>query len=310
MRVLVTGGAGLIGRCCVDALLEGGSEVRVLDLRANLLEPRPGLALLNGDLLDPTLRRTALKGASCVVHLAAVSRVQDAEEDPRRAKAVNVAGTKDLLADAAKSGRPPFIHASSREVYGEDPTRRLPEDAPIKPINAYGRTKALSEELVRAYGERHAPAVILRFANVYGSPFDHPGRVIPIFVRRSLAGEGLELQDGSKTFDFVHLDDARQAVSGAMGWADARSGKPSVGTFNVATGTGTTLRALAKTIQRAAHSKAPIVETTARDFDVRHFVGDPARAKEELGFESKVGLKAGIERTVDVFRRAAHIANA
>ncbi len=306
MKVLVTGGAGLIGRECVDQLLVAGHEVRVLDLRAGEMQPRALLELVSGNILDKVVRRECVSGIDGIVHLAAISRVQDAEEDPELARRTNFQGTSRVLEDAARATDPaPWcVHASSREVYGEP--RRLPvaERALVKPVNQYGISKALAEGAVRSYSlQCKAPAVLLRFSNVYGSVHDHPRRVIPIFTTQALSGKALEVHDGSKTFDFVHVEDAGRAIVAAADWAVRRRGKREKAIVNVATGVGTSLGALASMVVESAGSRSKIAETKARDFDVHHFVGDPALAIKILGFRCEVKLEKGLARTVDAYRR-------
>ena len=304
MLVLVTGGAGLIGREAVSQLLEAGHKVRVLDLRARDMAQHNWLERIEGDILDRDLLRKSMRDVGAVVHLAAVSRVQDAEEDPELAETTNVTGTHMLVEEAGLLEAPPvLVHASSREVYGEPVSLPVPERAAIAPINTYGRTKAAAEPIALAYSQLSSQAVVvLRFSNVYGSIHDQPRRVIPIFTTRALSGEPLEVHDGSKTFDFVHVQDAGRAIMAALKWAEARRGQPEGAAVNVATGKGTELKTLAAMILRAAGSTAAAVEQAARDFDVRHFVGDPRLAKKTLGFACEVDLKEGLRRTVGAFR--------
>lgn len=306
-RILVTGAAGLIGQECVTMLLAAGHEVRALDLRAAEMAPRERLELVEGDILDAVARKNALKGVGGVVHLAAVSRVQDAEENQKLAWETNVVGTDNLLKDAQElaEGPPWFVHGSSREVYGEPQKVPVPETARKLAKNQYGRTKALAEVEVERYGRAtRVPVVLLRFSNVYGSVHDRPKRVIPIFATRAIAGQPLEVHDGTKTFDFVHVSDAGRAVMACLNWGRAGGLKGEALTVNIATGVGTTLASLAAMTVKAAGSSSEVVETPPRDFDVRHFVGDPSLAKRALGFSCTVPLEDGLRRTVEAYRSA------
>jgi nucleoside-diphosphate-sugar epimerase len=259
---------------------------------------------MEGDLLERDFLRKAMRGVEAVVHLAAVSRVQDAEEDPELAETTNVTGTQMLVEEAGLLEAPPLlVHASSREVYGEPTSLPVAEKAAVAPINTYGRTKAAAEPIALAYSQLSSQAVVvLRFSNVYGSIHDQPRRVIPMFATQALSGKPLEVHDGSKTFDFVHVQDAGRSILAALKWAEARRGAPEALMVNVATGKGTTLRELATMVLLAAGSKATAEEKPARDFDVRHFVGDPRLAKKMLGFACEVELKEGLRRTVGAFR--------
>ena len=307
MKILVTGAAGLIGRECVSQLLAAGHSVRALDLRASALAASKQLELFEGDLLDRPTRLKAIDGVEGIVHLAAVSRVADAEADPAQAVRTNVVGTANLLEDSQELPESPwFIHASSREVYGEPKAIPVAEDAPLHPINIYGTTKAQCEPLVRYFANRSAsPCVLLRFSNVYGSAFDHPKRAVPTFVTAALAQKPFEVHDGRKILDFTHVEDAGRAVMRAVGWASARRGTGEHLTVNVCTGAGTTLAELARAILDASGSITPFVETRARDFDVNRFVGEGRLASRALDFTARVALQDGLKRTVEAFRAAA-----
>jgi len=304
MRILITGGAGAIGRECTAQFLAAGHRVVVLDLRAMGLPAVRGLVRVQGNILNAADRARSLRGVDGVVHLAAVSRVQEAEEDPKAAERTNVSGTERIIEDAARLASPPwFVHASSREVYGEPRAIPVAESVKVRPFNIYGRTKAQSELVVEAVSVRRGMrATILRFANVYGSTYDRPRRVIPSFVRRALRNEELMVYDGRKLFDFVYVRDAGRAVVAASRHV-RREPDGALLTANVATGTGTRLQELASMIIAQAGSRAGLNERPAMAFDVRRFVGDPSLAKRRLGFACETAIQDGLRKTVAAFRR-------
>lgn len=283
--ILVTGSAGVIGRALVAALQADGVEVRGYDTAA----------CGEQDVRDVGALRDAASGCRGIVHLAAVSRVAWAEEDPARCQAINVDGTTNAV-DAASSCGAWLLFASSREVYGEPRADRIDEGFPRAPINVYGRSKADGEaaiEAARAHGLR---AGVVRLTNVYGAPRDHPERVIPTFVRRARAGEPLRVDGADRTFDFVHLDDVIDALRRYIAALDRGDAPP--GPFNIATGEGTSLGALARAVAAAAGRDAAVVERSSGAHEVDRFVGDVARAHSALGWAPRCSLHEGLGRLV------------
>ena len=209
-RLLVTGAAGLIGTEVSHQLRQRGYDVVTLDLRKR---DQRGLSVEHvGDICDHRLRKEALRGVDGVIHLAAVSRVKEAEQNPIECTRVNLDGTKMLLTDMVNLRRQPWVlFASSREVYGEPRWLPVGDDHPLSPVNHYGRTKVECEALVTAYSESTGrPASILRYSNVYGSALDHQDRLVPSFVEKALLEEELVVHGGDQTIDLMHVDDAAE----------------------------------------------------------------------------------------------------
>jgi len=143
-RILITGSFGLVGTAATRALAGAGYAVRGFDVAAVRPEER-------GDVRAPEALREALASCAGVVHLAAVSRVLWGERRPEECWTTNVEGTRNVLeAAAASRHRPWVVVASSREVYGQVDTQPVAEDAPRRPVNVYGRSKAAAEDLTRA----------------------------------------------------------------------------------------------------------------------------------------------------------------
>lgn len=278
--ILVTGSEGLIGRALTRAL----RDTVGLDLRG----------VNAGDVRTPSDVVRAMRGCRGVIHLAAVSRVIWGEQDPDRCREVNLGGTRQVLSAAlASRERPWVIFASSREVYGQASKLPVNEDAPLSPLNVYGRTKAEGERLVleaRASGLRTA---VLRFSNVYGGAQDHADRVIPAFVRAALCGAALRLDGADSTFDFTHVSDVVRGVLATAALLDHREAPPPL---HLVTGVATTLGELATLVCTLTGAESPLRLAPARSFDVDRFCGDPRRARAVLGWEAHVGLHSGIAR--------------
>jgi len=333
MRVLVTGGAGFIGRELVARLCDRGDEVVVLDRVAEGVDPRA--ELVHGDLADPAVSAMAVKGVDVVSHQAArVGLGKDPADLPLYA-ADNDLGTACLLSAlwaAGFGGR--LVLASSMVVYGEGryrcpehgrvrPAARrpedleagrfespcpacasplawelVPEDAPFGPRSGYAATKAAQEHLASAWArEVGASVVALRYHNVYGPglPRDTPyAGVAAIFLSSLLRGEAPEVfEDGGQARDFVHVSDVVAANLLAMS-DTAASGPGELVPLNVCSGRPVTIMEVARSLSRAVGGTAPVVSGRWRPGDVRHVVADPAAALQVLGFKAAIGLDDGL----------------
>ncbi len=297
MRICVTGAEGLIGSALCGVFERGGHEVRRLDIAAAADSPH------HGDLRDAVRVARAVDGCDGVVHLGAVSRVVWGERDPARCAATNEAGTRHVVEAAASARSKPWVlFSSSREVYGEP--RRLParEDDAIAPVNVYGRSKAAGERHMfgaRAHGVRTA---VLRFSNVYGSTRDHVDRVVPAFCRGAARGEALCVEGGLRAFDFTHLDDT---LAGVLKTVELLAGgERNLPPVHLTSGRPTTLGQLAVMAAAAGGWRSEIREAPSRNFDVAHFWGDPARARELLGWRAARALEDGVAELVRDFASA------
>ena len=294
-KVLVTGSEGLIGRALSGLLERRGYAVQRFDLRAG---PEASGRL---DVLDAEALRGAVAGCAGVVHLAAVSRVIHGERDPDLCWRTNVEGTRHVL-EAAVQGpsRPWVLFASSREVYGQP--RRLPaaEDAPLEPINVYGRSKLAAERAVLEARGAGLRTGVVRLSNVYGSTVDHEDRVVPAFARGAAVGAALRVDGREHVFDFTHLDDT---VRGLHALIEARAaGEADLPPIHLLTGTPTTLGALAELARAAGGGRSRITEAASRTFDVSHFHGDPSLSHRLLGWRASIRVEEGIRRLVDDFK--------
>ena len=344
MRVLVTGGAGFIGRELVGRLCDGGHDVVVLDRVAERVDPRA--RLVHGDLVDPAACAEAVRGVDVVSHQAArVGLGQDPSDLPLYA-ADNDLGTANLLADlwaAGFGGR--FVLASSMVVYGEGryrcathglvrPAARrpadldagcfeapcpschsplawelVPESAPFDPRSGYAATKAAQEHLVSAWArEVGASVVALRYHNVYGPglPRNTPyAGVAAIFVSSLLRGEApVVFEDGGQTRDFVHVADV--AAANLLALAEPAAARPGeLVPLNVCSGRPVTISEVAGSLSRSVGGLPPVVTGQWRPGDVRHVVADPAEAAKVLGFRAVVGLDEGLAELADVPSTAA-----
>jgi UDP-glucose 4-epimerase len=214
-RVLVTGGAGFIGRRLARSLAREGHEVSVLDLRSFTDDT---VTSMIGDIRDPSdVTRAVQPGLDAIFHLAAFTSVVGSIEDPAAAYATNVAGTFNLLEAARAAGVKSFLLASSGSVAGNVGDEVITERSPLRPLSPYGATKAAGEMLLSAYAGSYGMATCAtRFTNVYGPGMEAKDSFIPRLMRAARDGKGVQVRgDGTMMRDVVHVDDIVAGVTAA-----------------------------------------------------------------------------------------------
>ncbi|WP_376793475.1 NAD-dependent epimerase/dehydratase family protein [Thermoflexus sp.] len=313
MHVLVTGGAGFIGSHLVERLLADGHTVTVLDdlsggRRENLapVGDHPRLRLIVGDVTDPAALGAAFEGVELVFHLAAVVGIPRVLADPLRMIRVNVGGTERVLEACAARGVPVCV-ASSSEVYGkgirwpaaEDDDLRL--GPPTVPRWAYAVSKLLDEHLALAWARRGLSVRVVRYFNVYGPRADPQGYgyVIARFMEQAWRGEPLTVYgDGRQTRSFIYVEDAVEGTLRA-GVLPAAAGH----VLNIGHPEEISILALAEKVRAITGRSVPIrflplAEVYGPDFEeVPRRVPDVSKARALLGFEARVTLDEGLQRT-------------
>ncbi|SEO79550.1 UDP-glucose 4-epimerase [Rhodospirillales bacterium URHD0017] len=309
MRYLVTGGCGFIGSHLVDALIERGDEVVVLDdlSSGRLQNLNKRASLLPGSVLDRTLVRRGVRDIQACIHLAAIASVARSAEDWVGSHNVNQTGLIAVL-DALRQAKlsVPVVYASSAAVYGDQRHVPIAETASPMPRSAYGADKLCCEVQARtATRSCGLPSLGLRFFNVYGprqDPASPYSGVISIFARSLLEGLPLTISgDGLQTRDFVFVGDVVACLLAAVGKASLEAD-----VLNVCTGTATTVAQLAAAVMSAGHASVPVMYREARAGDIRHSVGSPFRAVAELGCENRTPLDVGLRRTLDWLCKLDH----
>ena len=295
MKALVTGGAGFIGAHLVDALLERGDTVAVVDdLSSGRRERVPdGVPLHVADIADIGPVADAER-PDVVFHLAAQVDVRKSVADPAFDARVNVAGTAAVLEAARVSGaRRVLLASTGGALYGEDVPLPTPEDAPLAPFSPYGASKAAAETYLALYTRLFGLSTMaLRFGNVYGPRQDPHGEagVIAIFAGAAVEGRTVTIYgDGTQTRDYVYVGDV---VAGFL----AAAGSDATGAVNIGTGVETAVLDLVTAIGVPAEHKA------ARTGEVARSCLDVERADDVLDWRAQVPLGEGLERTLAALR--------
>ncbi len=286
---LVTGGAGFIGSHLCDALLAAG--------RAEQLDGR--CELIRGDVIDPVAVGAAMAGVAGCFHLAAIASVARGNMEWRATHLVNQTGTVTVLDAARAAGGVPVVYASSAAVYGHLGDTVAREDLRPGPLTAYGADKLGSELHAAAALHVHGvPSVGLRFFNVYGprqDPHSPYSGVISIFAALVAADRTVTVHgDGAQLRDFVFVGDVVAHLLASMRHLDTNRVSA---VFNVCTGHGTSVLALAQTLGRLNGRAARIVHGPARPGDIRRSLGCQIACNRDPLFASKndppVGLFLG-----------------
>jgi len=303
---LVTGGGGFIGSNLVQALVERGQHVRVLDnfatgRRQNLAELENKIELIEGDIRDRAAAEGAMEGVDYVLHQAALGSVPRSIQDPMTSNDVNVNGTLNLLGAAKKARVQRFVTASSSSVYGNTPQLPKEESMMPNPISPYAVSKQASERYTLSF---HAvfglPTVALRYFNVFGpkqDPASQYAAVIPRFITALMKGSApIVYGDGEQSRDFTYIDNVVQANLLACTAVDAP------GQFmNIACGERYSLNMLLQVIAEIMGKEARPLYETERPGDVKHSLASIERAKNILGFSPTINFREGLKRTVAWF---------
>jgi UDP-glucose 4-epimerase len=309
-RLLITGGAGLIGSHIAELLArEPVAEIVVFDsfVRGrpeNLagVSGDPRLRVVEGDIRDRSALAEVMQGVDGVFHMAAI-RITQCAEEPRLAFEVLGEGAFNVFEAAVQAGVKKVVAASSASVYGlADSFPTGERHHPYNNRTLYGALKTLNEGLLRSFNEMSGlPYVALRYFNVYGPRMDTHGAYTEVFIRwmeRIAAGRPpLIFGSGSQTMDFVHVEDIARANVLAM------KSDVSDAVFNVASGVETSLLELAQGLLRAMGSDLRPEHGPERAVNpVPRRLADTAAARDALGFSAQIGLDEGLRGLVAWWR--------
>ncbi|MEM7350441.1 MAG: NAD-dependent epimerase/dehydratase family protein [Acidobacteriota bacterium] len=300
--VCITGGAGFIGSHLVDAFLDQGHRVLVIDdlsggRRENLAD---GAELHTFDIRSrEAAELVATENVDLLVHHAAQMDVRRSVENPVFDADVNVVGSLNLFEAARRGGVRQVLFASTGgAIYGEQDHFPADEDHPARPVSPYGVSKLAVERYLFYYHTAYdLDVVCLRYANVYGerqNPHGEAG-VVAIFLNKLLAGNAPTINgDGQQTRDYVHVSDVVRANLAA-------AGKPGFHIYNVGTGTETSVVQLYDQLRQALDLDLEPDFGPAKPGEQSRSSIDSSRLRSELSLGAPLDLAAGFQRTADWF---------
>jgi nucleoside-diphosphate-sugar epimerase len=234
-----------------------------------------------------------------IVHLAAVSRVVTGEQDPENCIATNEASLRALYRNLlAQRQRPWVIFVSSREVYGSSGPEPIDEDTEAAPRNIYARTKVAGERLSVEAREAGLQVNIVRLSSVYGSVHDHPDRLAPAFARTAAKGGTLRMEGSSHRYDLTHVDDVARGLGALVRETDRGRSLPPI---HLVSGTGTSVGLLAALSIKLSRAPVDLIEAAPRPYGVTEFIGNPARARDLLGWTTQISVEQGMQRLIADF---------
>jgi UDP-glucose 4-epimerase len=309
-KILVTGGAGYIGGAVTELLAKRGLEALVLDnlSQGHRAAVPPGVPFFEANLGDPATLESLFTQHSieAVIHLAAVSVVGDSVDQPLRYYRENVGKLLQLLDAMQRAGCHQMVFSSTASVYGVPPKVPITEDCPLAPINPYGWTKRMGEQVLadamsaaakNGAGLRH---VALRYFNVAGATeacgeMHHPEthlvpRVLEVALglrpHLELYGTDYDTPDGTCVRDYIHILDLAEAHVLALEYSRDRSG-----TFNLGNNRGYSVREVIDCARRITGHSIPVKEFPRRAGDPPRLVASHRRARAEFGWQPRRGLE-------------------
>lgn len=309
MKILVTGGAGFVGSHVVDVLIKEGHQISIVDnlweLGGGRIEHvHPQTQFYKVDVRDAALADVFEKEHPEVVcHLAAQHSVKLSGDDPAHDAQVNILGLINLLQCCTRFGTRKVVFSSSGAIYGTVDKMPIDEDTPKHPQSPYGITKMASEYYLRYWKETYGlDFTALRYGNIYGPRQDPTGEagVIAIFARAILLGEPARIDwDGEQQKDYVYVRDVARSNLLTLTHGSGES-------FCIATGKGTSVNALYRSLADIVGHDVEIVHAPKRPGDIYLSYFDCRKAEEQLGWRPEIGLEKGLRLTVDYFRSSAH----
>ena len=296
MKVLVTGGSGLIGSAIVRKLLDLDHDVSVFDIKESKHKNCKGF---QGDITDPERTKGAIKDHDIVIHLAATLGVINTETNPVKTLDTNMGGTRNVLEGCKIHGVKKIIFSSSSEVYGEPTKIPINEtDKPI-PITTYGIAKFAAEEYIKAYSRNFGlDYTIFRLFNVYGDD-QAVDWVLPEFVNKAKQNQDIIIHgDGSQTRCFCHVSDIANAFTLALDNANSEI-------INVGNNSEPiSIKDLALKIIKLTNSKSELKflsfeESKRNRNEIMKRMPDIGKAQMKLGYKPRISLEEGIMKVVN-----------
>jgi len=295
MKIIITGGAGFIGKHLVELLIKKENDITIFDNFSNSKEESVmylknlGAKIVKGDIRKIGEINNAIKDHDIVIHLAAKISVEESIKSPSETFQTNVEGTKNVLIACEKNQIKKIIVASSAAVYGESEADvKLTEKSKINPISPYGESKVMMEnEIKKITKNNDMNYVILRFFNIYGkSQSPEYAGVITKFIKKIEMNQSLEIfGDGMQTRDFISVKDVVNSI-----YHSIENGKNQI--YNIGSGKPITIKQLAKLMITLSKKELKINYNDIKKGDIRFSEADVSLAKKELHYLPKYTLES------------------
>ncbi|AUV84140.1 nucleoside-diphosphate sugar epimerase (plasmid) [Salinigranum rubrum] len=294
--VLVTGSSGTVGTELVLRLLDSGYDVHGVDVTENRWSDRVDDVTELVDLRDEDEVMDLETDVDMVVHLSANARVHQLVRNPERARD-NFDMTFNMLEFARRNGVQDFVFSSSREVYGNNGKLIYDEEDTYTDSceSPYTASKIGGEAMVKAYEKCYGiNTSLLRFSNVYGR-YDNSNRVVPLFIAQAVDGRDLTVYGADKVLDFTYIDDCVSGIADVVDSFEKVQGT----TLNIASGEGTSLLELARTVVNAVGANVDVHVEPNRTGEVSRYIADISRANKLVGYSPKYSFAEGIDETIE-----------
>lgn len=322
-KILVTGADGFIGSHLVESLVKNGCKVRAFIMYNSFnswgwldscdVKIKENIEIFAGDIRDPHGVDTSMKGCDSVLHLASLIAIPYSYHSPDTYCDTNIKGTLNVLQAARKHGVSKFVHTSTSEVYGTAQFVPITEKHPLKGQSPYSATKIAADQLAYSfYASFGVPVVTIRPFNTYG-PRQSARAVIPTIISQLLAGKkNIKLGSLAPTRDFNYIEDT---VNGFI--AGLNAGEDAVGeVFNIGSNyeisIGNTAALIAEIMNVTISLEEDSVRLRPKDSEVERLWADASKAREILNwiptYAGEPGLRKGLEKTIEWFRRPENIA--
>ncbi len=302
MKILITGGAGFIGRWTVKKALELGHSIVVLDNLSNTSKDNikefmdnPNFEFIQGDVRNKSDVEKAFTSCDACMHLAAEGNVQKSIDNPDLFYDVNVKGAINILEKARETNTKVLLMGTCMEYATSNNEQGIDEIHPLMPASPYAASKIAADMLGFSYHKTYKlPIILVRPFNTYG-PFqktDSEGGVVPIFIKKHLKNEPIQIYgDGLQTRDLLYVEDCAEFLLKAI------ESEKAVGEFiNAGTGTDVSINKLAETIETNKENIKHIKHIHPQS-EIMKLLCNPAKAKQILDWEPKTSLDQGIEKT-------------
>ena len=300
MKILVTGGAGFIGKHLVKTLLKGKNEIIIYENFSNsskteLQEIKNDVKIIRGDLSNFDLLKNSLKDVDNVIHLAANIDILESIKHPEKSHKINVIGSMNLLRASVINDVSGIIGASSAAIYGDPKIVPVNEKTVPNPVSPYGADKLSMENYFKAFSNIYdLNTISLRFFNVYGiGQSNSYAGVITKFIEKIENDKPLLIfGDGKNTRDYVYIDDLIQGIQKSLKKIKGKRGD----VYNIASGHSYSVNNLSKILQTIYKKKLKIIYNPSRKGDLRYSATSISLAKKELDYVPKFTLKNGLSK--------------